>query len=334
MKRILTIGSLWLLILSSVSVMEARDVSRATALFLRIPPSARAWGIGRAYVALADDIGSAYYNPAGLVNIKKDEMTLMYAPWLRQFVDDIHYSYFAWGKNMKDIGHLALHSTILFLGSQERTAPDGTPQGSFSSYEMALAFSYGTNLSEDLAVGGTIKYIHSHLSDQGTGQEKGTGVGKSFALDLGVLYTPDFLDRLRLGASLSNLGPDMSYIDAEQADPLPRVLKLGGAYKIINQKYNQLTFTTDLDIDMVELTGDEMRDKISTIIYCTGAEYWYGNTIGLRGGYYYDKDGDVKAPTFGASIIWQRFQFDFGYFKGESGHPLENQMIFSLLFRI
>jgi len=183
-------------------------------------------------------------------------------------------------------------------------------------------------------VGGTIKYIHSHLSDQGTGQEKGTGVGKSFALDLGVLYTPDFLDRLRLGASLSNLGPDMSYIDAEQADPLPRVLKLGGAYKIINQKYNQLTFTTDLDIDMVELTGDEMRDKISTIIYCTGAEYWYGNTIGLRGGYYYDKDGDVKAPTFGASIIWQRFQFDFGYFKGESGHPLENQMIFSLLFRI
>ncbi len=316
------------------SIAEARDISRATVLFLRIPPNARSWGLGRAYAAMADDIGSAYFNPAGLVNIQKDQAMLMYAPWMRQFVDDMHFSYFAWGRNIKDIGHVAAHLTFMFLGTQDRVGEDGTPQGSFSSYEFALSLSYGTYLGDYLAVGGTFKYIHSHLASAGAGQEVGSGVGKSFAVDAGILYTMPFKPEWKVGASIANVGPKMAYIDAAQADPLPRVLKIGTAYKIINKEYNQVTATMDLDIDMVGVSREDLKDKFSSLIYCGGAEYWYAKAIGLRAGYYYDKDGEVKAPTFGASILWEKFQFDFGYFKGDTGHPLENQMLFSLLFRI
>jgi len=318
--------------------MELKAVSQSTALFLKIAPSARAWGMGRSYVALADDIGSAYFNPAGLSNVKNDEFIFMYAPWLKQFVDDLHFSYLAWGREWKDFGNVAAQLTFLSLGEQIQTSPDNVTMGTFSSYEMALAFSYGTYISENIAVGGSFKYIHSHLSDQGAGNEKGSGVGKSFALDFGILYYTPFLPKLTLAASITNIGPDMSYIDADQADPLPRSMKLGFAYRFIDDEFSKLNWIGDADIDLItledQLVGNENEKMTTETIYSTGLEYWYGKSIALRAGYYLDEDGDVKSPTFGASILWERFQFDFGYFKGDKGEPLENQLLFSLLFKL
>ena len=37
--------------------------------FLKISPIARAVGVGGAYTAIGDDIGSIYYNPAGLASL-------------------------------------------------------------------------------------------------------------------------------------------------------------------------------------------------------------------------------------------------------------------------
>jgi len=320
------------LLVSSAMFSKIEAQGQATALFLRIPPSARAWGLGRSFVGLSDDIGSAYYNPSGLVNIEKSQMMLMYAPWLRQFIDDLHYSYLAWASNLKDIGHVAAHFTYLSLGRQEGTDEFGNPTGTFSSYELAFAISYGTYLSRDIALGGTFKYIHSHLANQGAGAEKGSGVGKSFAFDVGITYK--VTHRMKLGASIVNIGPNMAYIDADQADPLPRALKIGIGYDIVNSQYYKLTAVFDSDIDLVGLGNKEDRGvKFDQTIFSGGAEFWYGESMALRAGYYYDKAGDVKSPTFGASIMWEKFQFDFGYFKGGTGHPLENQLLFSLIFR-
>jgi len=46
--------------------------------FTQLPISARAIGMGGAFVAVADDYSACYYNPAGLINISSSEIGSMY----------------------------------------------------------------------------------------------------------------------------------------------------------------------------------------------------------------------------------------------------------------
>ncbi|MCB0311926.1 MAG: hypothetical protein KDH84_01435, partial [Calditrichaeota bacterium] len=50
-----------------------------------------------------------------------------------------------------------------------------------------------------------------------------------------------------LGANLSNVGPKITYIDKEQADPIPMNLRLGLAYKLLDSEFNKLTFVYDIN---------------------------------------------------------------------------------------
>ena len=50
--------------------VHATPESQAAANFLLFAPSARASGMGNAYVAIADDANATYYNPAALASQK------------------------------------------------------------------------------------------------------------------------------------------------------------------------------------------------------------------------------------------------------------------------
>ncbi|GAF75594.1 unnamed protein product, partial [marine sediment metagenome] len=47
----------------------------------------RGYGMGGAYVAIANDPSAAYWNPAGLSQV--DEISIMESNWIFQSVDDI-----------------------------------------------------------------------------------------------------------------------------------------------------------------------------------------------------------------------------------------------------
>jgi hypothetical protein len=47
--------------------------------FLNLGSGARALGMGSAYVAVTDGAASSYYNPAGLMNLKSREASLMHS---------------------------------------------------------------------------------------------------------------------------------------------------------------------------------------------------------------------------------------------------------------
>ena len=50
--------------------------------FLRVEQGARPVAMGGAYSAVANDINSIFYNPAGLTNIQSMEYLFSYADWL------------------------------------------------------------------------------------------------------------------------------------------------------------------------------------------------------------------------------------------------------------
>lgn len=349
MKRI--IFPLIVLALFSIGVGNSFAQGEAAAEFLLIAPGARAGGMGEANVAIANDATAAYWNPAGLAGLEKREFSIMHAQWLPQFnLEDIYYDFASYIHHWDGLGTFGLSATYLSLGEQVRTSERGDEIGRFSSYNLAIGGSYGTKLNDRLSIGVTLKYIYLKLSDFGAGEEKGKGNGYSVAADFGILYKTPWLDRLTLGANLSNMGPKIAFIDASQADPIPTNLKFGAAYKLLDGEYNQLTVTMDFNKLLVvkhedgssdafyksvfTAWTDEHQGSIKRMSAAVGAEYWYNQIFAIRSGYFYEDIGKRRFLTFGAGLRFSIYGFDFGYISADKdGSPLADTMRFSLSFR-
>ncbi len=317
MRKFLLLGITLLMILVTASSRFA--VSRAGVLFLMIAPGARASGMGEAFVAVADDATASYWNPAGLGFMRGKELAFMHSKWFPQFADDMYYDFLSYTHYVDGWGGIGGHILYLTYGKIPYTTEFGPEvQYLFESYEIAGCISYGTNVSEELCVGVNMKGIYSNLGP-GQNVEKGDGKAMSYAVDVGVLYKGPW-PKLKIGGMVQNLGPSIMYIDAEQSSPLPRNLKLGVSYKIIESEYNNLLATVELNSSLVE---EEFRGN-------AGIEYWYSTILALRAGYIYDDYGEIKTPTFGAGLQYNRYRFDFGYIPEKEGHPLADTMRFSL----
>lgn len=352
MRKCLISAVIVTLVFAGVSNLFA--ISQAAVLFLLISPGARAAGMGEAFVAVADDATAAYWNPAGLAFQTGREVTLMHMQWLPQLVSDMYYEYLAYKHHVPSLGG-TIGGNVIFLnlGEQVQTGEHGPePLGTFHSWDLAVTFCYGTQVTPHLGLGVGMKYIHSNLAPMGAGQEKGKGVGSSFAVDFGLLYRlPIWKRRISFGLNLNNMGPKITYIDAAQADPLPTSLKIGFAVKLLDMEYNKLTLAGDTNKMLVRGKEDDegnwtydpfykaiftawgdgsISDQIHRLVSSVGLEYVYNNMIFLRVGYYYDEEGKVKYPSFGAGLQYASFRFDFAYVAAEQGHPLSDTMRFSL----
>lgn len=324
---------------------RAAGVSQATMLFLKIAPGARPTGMGEAFVALADDATAIWWNPAGLGFQQQKQFTAMYARWLPQFkLSDLYYSYLAYIHDVPEWGTFGGNVIFLNLGETERRDEKNTYLGTFSSFEMAVCGAYGAKVNENLTTGVGLKIIYSSLSPFGAGAEKGTGSATAVAVDIGLLYKATFLRGLSIGMNLSNMGPKAAYIDRAQADPLPTNLKLGVAYHLVDQEFNRVTIAADMNKELVvrhdDGTSDEFYaalfsawgddDLIKSIIWNVGIEYWYSNLVGLRVGYYNDDLGKVFPLSFGVSLQYSVYRFDFSYLNAGENHPLSDTMRYSL----
>lgn len=259
------------------------------------------------------------------------EITFMHANLLPELASDIYYEYLSYVQYKSGWGTIGGNFTLINYGEMPITTDSPIPVGTFTAYEGALSLSYGTKFSRNLAIGLSGKVIFSHLSEVGAGREKGRGTGTSFALDAGLIYQTPF-KKLTLGAALTNLGPNISYIDAPQSDPLPRNIGLGFAYKIFDTPYNTLTMLGELNKQLVGLK-ESFGTELSEAIRNLGLEYWYGTFVALRAGYINDKEGDIRAATFGAGLQYNIFRFDFAYIPASERHVLGNTMRFSMTGR-
>jgi len=285
----------------------------------------------------------------------KSELTMMHVNWLPDLTDDIYYEYLGYVQNVEGWGTVGANVTFLSYGEIIRTNTSGVTEGQFSAFDIAFTLSYGSSLTDKLSGGISAKIIYSHLSDLGAGRELGSGTSTGLAIDLGLLYRIN--SRLSLGAAIVNLGPEISYIDVSQSDPLPRNLAVGVAWKMVKSSYNELLFTFDVNKSLAERDRsilEDFRDILASpvtglkslianplsiggiskdfdnAIINAGIEYKYGSFFAIRGGYIYDEVGDVKTPTFGAGLASSGFKFDFAYIFSNDEVPLANTMRFSL----
>ncbi len=331
MKKVIFI--LIVLVLLSFNFLLAQG--EASAIFLLIAPGSRAEAMGEAQVANSNDAYSSYWNPAGMAFMPKSEIGLMHVNWLRNLgIDDMYYDILTGGVKTS-FGTFGGHVIYLNLGEQQRRDEYGNDLGTFTSYLTAATGSYGTRLSQNSAIGINAKIVYQKLTDKGTVQEEGKGAALHFAFDFGYQKRKIFGNIVDFGFAVSNIGPKVTFIDEDQADPQPTNLKLGFNFNVVNQKYHRLSIVTDMnkllvasypsmDTDGDYLISDNEKaytDPLYKAIFTSWVDDWkYDGDIdydndGLIGGFKLDtitnKYEKMQDRTANGEIIeWGAFNDD------------------------
>ena len=233
------------------------NVGTTAASFLEVGVGSRAIGMGGAFVAVANDVTTLYWNPAGLSRIATSEAVFERIEWLA----DIYFNYLGATIPLGSIGSIGLFlNSMTIPGDKVRTViyPDGTGE-EFDASSFAFGLSYARNLTDRFSIGFNCKYISERIW-----HEKAA----SFAVDVGTLYNTG-IKGLRIGAAITNFGPDMKMDGSDliifhdvdplklgnnerimgklmtDSWPLPLNVQFGIAYDFFNTKYSRFTVAVD-----------------------------------------------------------------------------------------
>lgn len=321
-------------------------VSEGALIFLLIAPGSRASGMGEAFVAQADDAYAPYWNPGAMAFNRKTQIAGMHTNWLEgSGISDLYYEYLSWNQYFPEVGNVGAYIQFMNLGSQSQTDDQGTALGDFTSYDIAIALSYGYQVSDNWGLGTNFKFIRSDLGPA-TGDTDSKGVGMTFAFDFGVkamdllTYTNidnPFVGELAWGLTLQNFGPDVTYVDDSQKDPLSLNLRTGLSYKAWSDELTDVTINAD--VNKLLANEDNLFMRLVTdwndndYIYNAGVEYTYMKLLSLRGGYVNDSAGEIVGPSFGVGIHYTfnniyKLSADFAMQQG--GELTDYNKLFSL----
>ena len=208
-------------------------VGTTAANFLEMGIGSAANSMGEAYVSVAQDLSSIYWNPSGLGYLESNEVIFMYQPWIA----DIKVSFAGAGIVLPQIGTLALSITNMDFGRTEVTTmqmQEGTGE-TYSAGEYALGLSFGRKLADWFAFGTSVKWISSNIWHMSA---------NALALDLGVMVNTNFFsfsgkreDGMNIGMSISNYGTKMQYDGIDLLVPVDILPNENGNYKDIEGQY-------------------------------------------------------------------------------------------------
>ncbi|OIO76269.1 MAG: hypothetical protein AUJ85_00910 [Elusimicrobia bacterium CG1_02_37_114] len=275
-----------LLVIGGLSTtVYAGGVGTTGAQFLKIGPSARSLGMAGAFSAVADATDSTYYNPAGLVNVNRMEVSATYL----QYFQDVSYGFISGAKPLGEKAAVGAAITYLSVASIEKRAGDtAIPDSTFGAMDQALTISYARKeVIKKLAVGGNIKLLSQSID---------TKSASSFAIDVGGLYS--LKDNLSLALNVQNIGSGVKF--DKETDPLPMNLKLGVAYR---------------PNDKLLVAGDIDQYVTDQILYVAiGAEYQIIKILTLRAGYKYGYDTSLGTVfSIGLGVNLSDFGLDYAF---------------------
>ena len=269
-------------------ILGAQRVGISTAEFLKIGVGGRASAMGDAFVAVANDASALYWNPAGLVQFKDDQLMFSHNIW----VVDINHDFVGAVYHMDETNAFGVSFTSLSMQDMPVTTefqPFGT--GNYFSFgDIALAVTYSRKMTEQFSFGGTVRYIEETLD-----KLKMRGV----MIDLGTYYWTG-LGTTRFAVAVSNFGNQLApdgqvvligkrSVSQWQAFSPPTVFRIGFALEPYQDDINKVTASIQLN------HPNDNSENLST-----GVEYSWNNTFFLRGGYKFNVD--EQNYSFGAGV--------------------------------
>lgn len=344
MKRISLIIIILTFVICNLSFPVWGDAQAPDATQVSI--GARILGMGRAYIGLADDVGSIYANPAGLGNLTNWQISSMSG----NFMEDFSYINLSGGypTNLGVIG-VGLTSSTIAGGYSTKIVPgtEADPvyeidptQPSISYFNNLLILSYGNKvpmLPFNALFGASVKIYSAGLS--GDGITNGNASGNE--IDAGILAKP--LKWLTLGSYFQNLlpasmGGKLTYASGH-SETFPHVWQNGASVKILGEE-NSLLKLGGQDLKFLFDLDYWPTQKNMPIIYHTGFEWFPVKFVALRAGIDQDVAGDgtgtslapVSNLTLGTGLKFSGFSFDYAYHQ-YVGAPDVTNNFFSLSYQ-
>jgi hypothetical protein len=329
-----------LLLPSTIHAGGFSKVGTAAAQFLKIGVGARAMGMGGSFTAVANDVSTIYWNPAGIANLDRTSISFTHSQWFA----DIAHDFAGVVVPISSSDFLAVHATTLNTGEQEVTTvanPDGA--GVFYDVrDLAIGLSYARQLTDKFSVGISGKYVMQTLYNV---------QASSFTLDIGSYLKTGF-HNLIIGMAISNFGGSMQ-LDGRDLITIADVnSSFSGNYnpdaRLTTQEYPlPLIFRVGLAMDFVGgedpvLESEDFRLTLATEgthlndnneRFNIGSEISWTETVFLRGGYKINYDTEKWAVGVGVNfpIGNQKVVVDYAYIDFDN---LGNVSQFSLQLQL
>lgn len=289
-------------ILFLVLILNLVCGSDSMAGFVDTGQGARPIGLGRAYTAVASDVHSIFYNPAGLGNLNRLALTTMYARLFPGITSaDLHYEMMAASIPLSFMGRIGVAITNFNLDIYQ---------------ENMIYFSYGRQLPFHLAIGGNVKLLRWSAEgdvDPISGIPDKKFSKNSLAFDVGVIYQPSlsFLEkwlktgRLQLGLMLKDINQPNISESGSSSGKLPLGFAAGIGYLS-----DQITIAADLsrsqDFTRLHLGAEYLLQRLKM-----GA--WNFALLARAGGIRVLNDRKGGEVDFGFGLLVKTMQVDYVY---------------------
>jgi hypothetical protein len=266
---------------------------------------ARQIGMGGAFTAIADDVNTIYYNPAGLERLKWMELSTFTGKLYEGLSDNSslgnNFMAFAYplyeqgtaGFSWLNFSLAGYYSESTFTFGYARRIKDPLNSGLLSmglnikilsrTFSKTAYTENGVNLDTGYVSGGTDPVF-----------ENGYTTAK-LGVDFGLLYSPMFMPEHSFALVIRNVNdPDIGF---ESRDNIGREVKLGYAY---SKRY--LNFAVDLSMER------------NGMFVSVGSELLFlGGIYGLRGGYTAGSDESSRLSCGAMFRYNDMFQLDYGF---------------------
>ena len=279
---------LTLIIIFILAVLPAQakmeKLGQAGMTFLSIGGSARAAGMANVFDFAQNDLGSVFYNPAGLASVENRSFYFNYTSWIA----DMSVSHMAVSWNAAEYGVFSVHAQLMDYGDFEGTAIAETQAGYVDIdvgdvNGMAVGVGYGIQLTDQFAIGGNIKYVSQKLGQNDTWVANDIDeAGKAneisdIAFDFGTVYHTG-IRSIVLSMSIRNYAAQQLYENEEFQ--LPQTYKIGLSANL----YELLPYSPGEDHKAIfAIEGVDPHDRPEFLNL--GLEYGLMDMIFLRAGW-------------------------------------------------
>jgi hypothetical protein len=188
--------------------------------FLDIPTGARASALGGAYATLGQGAEAAFWNPAGLEQVKGFQ--IMGGHY--ELFQKLRHDHFAVGFRLFGLG---MSGSVRALYSEPIEERDelGNLIGSFGSHDLEFAYGVGGKVGAGLSAGVSAQVIRERIANS---------AAMTYAFGLGGAYDPAAFPNARVAIQVTGLGPSGSYAlegGEGEAVPLPTAVQGGLSYR-------------------------------------------------------------------------------------------------------
>lgn len=320
---------LLLLALLPYTTMTAQDAAiqnnPPAATFLQLSTDARSLGMGGTGTAVANGNTAIFHNlSSAAFAMESFGVHYSYTPATRHLQKDVLLNTVSGFCKLGRNQGLAIGYRHFGYPKTEITDEEANLIGTSHPKEWALEAGYFTEISTNLSVGATLRYIQSNM-----GAATGLGKGKAYCFDLSATYrrmlsSIDEEAYWMAGVQLSSIGTKMKY-DEDVKSSLPRKFSAGGSINLPFNAYQSELLCT-ADVSYLFPTG----------MHCTeagfGAEYTFMRYALLCGGYHLgDKEkGMGNYGTVGCGAQLPFAQCNFAYVLAGKESPLKNSWQISL----